>query len=344
MRIGLLTGGADCPGLNAAIRAVTRRAILTHDDTVLGIRNGWEGLIDGNIEPISLYSVSGILHKGGTILGTSRRNPLIRESDVQNILKYAKLYEIDTIIAIGGDDTFKVANYFTKQGLRLIGIPKAVDNDVPGTDLSFGFDTAVSVATDAIDRLHTTAEAHHRVMILEVMGRYSGAIAAMAGIAGGADCILVPEDPFSFQDVIRIVESREKHGKTFSIVVIAEGAICKDPDVENLKPTRTDEFGHQFFYGRGDFLRRELEERCDMEVRVAVLGHIQRGGTPTAFDRMLATRFGVRAADLAHEGKSGVMTALRGTEIVETPLEVVDGKPRGMDAKLLELARISWDE
>ncbi len=340
MRVGVLTGGGDCPGLNAAIRAVTRRAITAHDDQVLGIKNGWDGLSAGDVEPLSLYSVSGILPKGGTILGTSRHNPLRRDENPAKMLENYQRYELDAIIAIGGDDTLGLAHKLGAQGMKFVGIPKSIDNDVLGTDYSFGFDTAVSFATEAIDRLHSTTEAHHRIAILEVMGRYSGAIATTAGIAGGADCILVPERPFTFDGIINILDSRQRHGKNFSIVVVAEGALPKDANLALLRPERVDEFGHRILGGIGDIIRLELEKRSNWEIRVAALGPLQRGGSPTMTDRLLATRFGVRAADMAHEGKFDHLAAVRGTEVVEVPLAEVLRGHKTVDPKLLELAEV----
>ncbi len=340
MRVGVLTGGGDCPGLNAAIRAVTRRAITAHDDQVLGIKNGWDGLIAGDVEPLSLYSVSGVLPKGGTILGTSRHNPMKSEDNITKMLNHYQRYELNAIVAIGGDDTLGVAHKLGAKGMKFVGIPKSIDNDLEGTDYSFGFDTAVSFATEAIDRLHSTAEAHHRVAILEVMGRYSGAIATTAGIAGGADCILVPERPFTFDGVINILDSRQRHGKNFSIVVVAEGALPKDIDAALIHPERVDDFGHRILGGIGDIIRRELEKRTNWEIRVAALGPLQRGGSPTMTDRLLATRFGVRAADMVHEGKFGYMSALRGTEIVESTLSEALRDHKKVDPKLLELAEV----
>ncbi len=340
MRIGVLTGGGDCPGLNAAIRAVTRRAIAAYDDQVLGIKHGWDGLIEGNVEPLSLYSVSGILPKGGTILGTSRHNPLKREENLDRMVQNYQRYEIDAIVAIGGDDTLGVAQALSKRGLNFVGIPKSIDNDVLGTDFSFGFDTAVTIATEAIDRLHSTAEAHHRVVILEVMGRYSGAIATSAGIAGGADCILVPERPFSLEGIEHILKSRQRHAKQFSIIVVAEGALPVHYDPAKDPAVKYDEFGHRRLGGIGDLIRRELEDRGTWEVRIAALGPIQRGGSPSVADRLLATRFGVKAADMAHEKKFGRMAASRGTELIETPFaEALQGH-KTVDPHMLELAEV----
>jgi 6-phosphofructokinase 1 len=326
--------------LNAAIRAVTRRAIAAHDDQVLGVKNGWDGLIAGDVEPLSLYSVSGILPKGGTILGTSRHNPLKSGDNLAKMIDNYQRYEFDAIIAIGGDDTLGVAHKLGAKGMKFIGIPKSIDNDLQGTDYSFGFDTAVGFAMETIDRLHSTAEAHHRVAILEVMGRYSGAIATTAGIAGGADCILVPERPFTFDGVINILDSRHRHGKNFSIIVVAEGALPKDLDPALARPERTDEFGHRIIGGIGEIIRRELEKRTNWEIRVAALGPLQRGGSPSMTDRLLATRFGVRAADMVHEGTFDHMTALRGTEVVEVSLAEALRAHKTVDPKLLELAEV----
>jgi 6-phosphofructokinase 1 len=326
--------------LNAAIRAVTRRALAAYDDQVLGIKLGWDGLIEGNVEPLSLYSVSGILPKGGTILGTSRHNPLKHEDNLTRMVENYQRYEMDAIVVIGGEDTLGVAHALSKKKLNFIGIPKSIDNDLPGTDRSFGFDTAVSIATEAIDRLHSTAEAHHRVVILEVMGRYSGAIATMAGIAGGADCILVPERTFSLEGIEHILMSRQRHAKKFSIIVIAEGAMPANYDPGKNQTVRYDEFGHRTLGGIGEYIRRELENRGTWEVRVAALGPMLRGGSPSVADRVLATRFGVKAADMAHEKKFGYMVALRGTELVETPIAQVLQGHQTVDPHMLELAEV----
>lgn len=341
MRVGVLTGGSDCPGLNACIRAVTRRAITAYDDQVLGIRNGWDGLIDADIEPLSLYSVSGILPKGGTILGTSLVNPFKSEASVAKILENTQGYEIDALVVIGGEDTMGVAHKLADRGLKAVGIPKTIDNDVAGTDVSFGFDTAVGVATEAIDRLHSTAEAHHRVMVLEVLGRFSGAIAAAAGIAGGADYILVPEQPFSVAEVAKAIEARKRRGRNFSIIVVAEGARPREADRDASLPRPVDEFDHPVYGGIGDYVGRQLEQLLvQTEVRVTVLGPLQRGGSPTSYDRLLATRFGVRAADMVHQGKFGYMPALRGTEIVEVPMVVALKQPKTIDPEILEIAKV----
>jgi len=340
MRIGILTGGGDCPGLNAAIRAVVRRAILEYDDHVLGVKNGWEGLVDSDVEPLSLYSISGILPKGGTILGSSRRNPLKLGDGMQRIMDNFNKYEFDALVIIGGDDTLGIANKLAEKGLKYVGIPKTIDNDLLGTDMSFGFDTAVSIATEAIDRLHTTAESHHRVIVVEVMGRYSGAIATAAGLAGGADFILVPETPFSFEDMASQLMARHKHGKNFSVVVVAAGAKPEGFDKPISKIDKTDEFGHPLVGGVGEVVAREVETRTGMETRVVVLGSIQRGGSPTAFDRVLATRLGVHAADMVHAGRFGYMAALHGTEITEAPVVEAIRTTRTVNPQIYETAKV----
>ncbi|MGH7600179.1 MAG: 6-phosphofructokinase [bacterium] len=340
MRIGVLTGGGDCPGLNAAIRAVVRRAITQYDDHVLGVKNGWEGLVESDIEPLSLYSISGILPKGGTILGTSRRNPFLLKDGMQRMMDNVTKYELEALVVIGGDDTLGVANKLAEKGLPFVGIPKTLDNDLQGTDMAFGFDTAVSIATEAIDRLHTTAESHHRVIVVEVMGRYNGAIATAACIAGGADFVLIPEVSFSFEDMANQLTARHKHGKNFSIVVVAAGAKPKGADKPVSKTGKVDEFGHPILGGIGEVVANEIESRTGMETRVVVLGSIQRGGSPTAFDRMLATRFGIHAVDMVHAGKFGHIAALRGTEIVEVPVAEAIRGTRPVDPKVYETAKV----
>lgn len=340
MRIGILTGGGDCPGLNAAIRAVVRRAIIEYDDHVLGIKNGWEGLVESDVEPLSLYTISGILPKGGTILGTSRRNPLRQKDGMQKILDNVAKYEFDALVVIGGDDTLGVANKLAEKGLKYVGIPKTLDNDLQGTDLAFGFDTAVSIATDAIDRLHTTAESHHRVIVVEVMGRYNGAIATAAGIAGGADFILIPEVSFSFEEMATQLAVRHKHGKNFSIVVVSAGAMPHGVEKPVSKTGKFDEYGHPILGGIGEVVAREIEDRTGMETRVVVLGSIQRGGSPTAYDRVLATRFGIQAVDMVHAGKFGYMAGLRGMEIVDVLVSDAIRSTRPVDPKLYETAKV----
>lgn len=325
MRLGVLTGGGDCPGLNAVIRAVVRKAIMHYGWEVYGIKNGWAGLSAGDAEPLSLGKVSGILPKGGTILGTSRTNPFKKEGMAERIVENAKELGIDATIAIGGEDTLGVAHKLFKLGMSTVGVPKTIDNDLGGTDYTFGFDTAVNIATDAIDRLHTTAESHHRVMVVEVMGRHAGWIAVHAGIAGGADVILIPEKPFSVVDVCDLIKSRHDRGKSFSIVVVAEGAKFKhEGDVDGSLITQDvemDDFGHVRLGGIGNILGREIERQTGFETRVSVLGYVQRGGTPTAFDRVLATRYGVKACELVEQGEFGKMVALRGNQIIAVDMD-----------------------
>lgn len=339
MRLGILTGGGDCPGLNAAIRAVTRRSIDAYGSSVMGIHNGWAGLIHGDTEPLSLYSVSGILHRGGTILGTSRTNPLKHPDGIERIKENIKKFELDAVVAIGGEDTLGAAAKLNEIGIPMVGLPKTIDNDIVGTDATFGFDTAVTIATDAIDRLHTTAESHHRVMVIEVMGRHTGWIAIKAGIAGGADCILIPEIPMEIADVCTLVNQRKQRGKTFSLVVVAEGFTPKNAPNLVIQDGNVDEFGHVRLGGIGHLIGVEIERMTGIETRVTILGHIQRGGSPTAYDRVLATQYGVAAADLLHRGEYGRMVALRGTKIESIPLSDIIGKIRQVDTELYEIAK-----
>ena len=335
--IGVLTGGGDCPGLNAVIRAV-ERAGIKYDFGTLGIRNGWQGLIDGDVEPLTDFSVSGILPKGGTILGTSRTNPLKNTSDFQKIRANIKKYGIHALVVIGGDGTLSAARDVAKQGISVIGIPKTIDNDICGTDMTFGFDTAVSTVTEAIDRLHTTAESHHRIIVVEVMGRNVGWIAVTAGIAGGADEILIPEVHFSMDGVCKKLKDRYDAGKKFSIVVIAEGAHEKDLGLPSVPENERDECGHEKFVGVGNILGKELERRLGIETRVTILGHVQRGGSPTAYDRVLATRFGVAAVQLVHAGDFGKMVALQGNRITSITLESAVNQLKTVDPEFYELA------
>ncbi len=338
--IGILTGGGDCPGLNAVIRAVVKTA-QRYDYSVIGIRNGWKGIVEGDVEPLTEYSVTGILPKGGTILGTSRTNPLKSQEQTQQMLTNIKRFGIDAIVAVGGDDTLSVATRLHQMNIPVVGIPKTIDNDLSGTDYTFGFDTAVSIVTDAIDRLHTTAESHHRIMVLEVMGRHAGWIATIAGIAGGADQILIPEVPFDIDEVCEGLKRRWERGKKFSIVVIAEGAKPKDMETFVTASAKVDEFGHEQLGGIGHLLGRAIEERIGAETRVTVLGHVQRGGSPTAHDRVLATRYGVKAVEQIHEGKYGVMVALHGNKIVPVPLSDAITQKK-VDPDLYEMARIFY--
>jgi 6-phosphofructokinase 1 len=330
-KIAMLTGGGDCPGLNAAIRAVTRRALIEGYE-VIGFHNGWAGVIKGDFIPMNRERVSGILHMGGTILGTSRTNPT--DEEVETIIRNLKGFDVSALIAIGGDDTLSVASRLHKRGVPVIGVPKTIDNDIFGTDQTFGFDTAVNIATEALDRLHTTAEAHSRVLVVELMGRQAGWIAWEAGIAGGADLVLLPEFPMTLAEICKIIKQRQASGKNFSIVAVAEG--FKLEGHEAVQSKELDAFGHVRLGGIGEVLAKEIEKLTGIESRTVVLGHIQRGGTPSAYDRALGTRYGVKAVELAIAGDFGKMVALRGTEIIGVPLddvihEVIDqktGKPK----------------
>jgi phosphofructokinase-like protein len=339
LRIGVLSGGGDAPGINAVIRAIVRRGIQTYGDEIIGIREGWRGLLEGLYAPLDLEAVAGILPRGGSILGTSRTNPFKREKGPEQIMENAKKAGLEAIIAIGGDDTLSVAYKMADYGLKCVGVPKTIDNDLVGTDYTFGFHTAVAIATEALDKLHSTAEAHNRVIILEVMGRYTGHIALAAGLAGGADAILIPEKPFDIDEVCEYIRRRQKRGRNFSLIVVAEGAKPKGGK-EIVYSERIDEFGHISLGGIGYYLAKEIEQRTGIETRVVVLGHLQRGGSPTAFDRILATRFGVAAVDLAHQGKFGYMVALQGNQIVPVPLKEVVGKRKTVDMELYELASV----
>jgi 6-phosphofructokinase 1 len=315
MRIGVLTGGGDCPGLNAAIRAIVRKGVDHYGHAVLGFRDGWRGVLENQTSELTLESTRGIIHRGGTILGSSRTNPYKDGADgTPRVRETLRSLELDGLIAIGGEDTLGVANKLSSAGLNVIGLPKTIDNDLGGTDMTFGFDTAVQVATDAIDRLHTTAESHHRVLILEVMGRHAGWIALHSGLAGGADVILIPEKPFDIDEVCGLIDRRRSRGRYFSIVVVAEGALPREGTMETVGG-ETDSFGHVRLRGIGTRLEQEIEERTGFETRATILGHVQRGGTPTAFDRVLATRLGIAAIDAADAGQWGNMASLRGQRI-----------------------------
>ncbi|MBD0330909.1 MAG: 6-phosphofructokinase [Thermoleophilia bacterium] len=323
-RLGVLTGGGDCPGLNAVIRAVTRRS-LDRGSEVVGVREGWRGLVEGRLVALGPREISGILPRGGTILGTSRTNPYRSEDGVERALRTWEAERLDALVAIGGEDTLGVAaRLHEEQDLPVVGVPKTIDNDLSATDYTFGFDTAVSIATEAIDRLHTTAESHNRVMVVEVMGRHTGWIAVTSGIAGGADVILIPEEPITVEECCDEIRSRHDRGKDFSIVVVSEGYELTYKTGERRgvarEATPVDQFGHVRLGGVGDALAHEIETRTGYETRVTVLGHVQRSGTPTARDRVLATRFGLKAADLVHEGAFGQMAALHGDEIGAVPL------------------------
>jgi ATP-dependent phosphofructokinase / diphosphate-dependent phosphofructokinase len=320
MRIGILTGGGDCPGLNAVIRAIVRKGIDNYGHAIIGFRDGWRGPLENAYTELTIESTRGILPRGGTILGSSRTNPFKRDDGLERIKETMGSLNMDGLIAIGGEDTLGAAARLAEEGLPVLGVPKTIDNDLGATDMTFGFDTAVQVATDAIDRLHTTAESHHRIMIVEVMGRHAGWIALHSGLAGGADVILIPERPFDIDEVCRLIRRRHGRGRYFSIVVVAEGAVPLEGTIEILGG-ETDEFGHARLGGIGQVLEREIEQRTGFESRATVLGHIQRGGTPTAFDRVLATRLGVAAIDAASERRWGMMPALRSTKIELVPLK-----------------------
>jgi 6-phosphofructokinase 1 len=325
MRIAVLTGGGDCPGLNAVIRAVARRCFAEGHE-VIGVREGWRGLVDGIVQPLGPREITGILPRGGTILGTTRTNPYRLENGVERVLETFERERLDALVAIGGEDTLGVAaRLHAQREFPVVGVPKTIDNDLAATDYTFGFDTAVFVATEAIDRLHTTAESHNRVMVVEVMGRHTGWIAVMSGIAGGADAILIPELPITVEQACAELRRRHERGKVFSIVVVSEGyELTYESGERRLvagEARASDQFGHVRFGGVGEALAKEIEERTGYETRVTVLGHVQRGGTPTPRDRVLGTRYGLKAADLVIEGRFGQMAALHGDAIVDVSLE-----------------------
>jgi len=337
-KIGVLTGGGDCPGLNSVIRAVVRYAIQKGYE-VLGIKNGWKGLVECSTVTLTLEAVSGILSKGGTILGTSRTNPYKTEGQKEKVVANFKKLGLQALIVIGGEDTLGVASKLYKEGLNIVGAPKTIDNDLLCTDVTFGFDTAINIATEAIDRVHTTAESHNRIMVVEVMGRHAGWIAIESGIAGGADVILIPEVPIDIVEVCSILKKRHKRGKSFSIVVVAEGAKFKEGKLVKQEE-RLDAFGHIRLGGIGHSLGDEIEKRTGFETRVTVLGHIQRGGTPTAFDRVLGTRFGIKAMELVLKNDFGKMTALQGSKVVAVPLEKAVSKLKTVDMELYDIAKV----
>lgn len=343
MRIGIMTGGGDAPGLNAAIRAAARRC-FDRGDQPFGIRNGWAGLLgEGDVRPLTRPDVSGILHLGGTILGTSRTNPLKSDVDRRQVLDNIAKNELDAIVAIGGDDTLSVAVGLESDYRYIVGVPKTVDNDLSETDYCIGFDSAVSAVAEALDRLHTTASAHHRVLVAEVMGRDAGWVAVVGGLAGGADFILIPEVPVDIGEICDHLERRLGQGKDFSIIVVAEGVVM--PEVVAKESIReVDAFGHVRLdrRGVGETLSRIIEDRTGMETRVTVLGHLQRGGSPSAFDRVWATRLGVAAVDYVHEGKFGVMVAVRGNQLLPVPIREAVGRMKTVDPALYELARVFY--
>ena len=338
-KIGILTGGGDCPGLNPVIRAVVRKGI-NEGYEIIGIKNGWKGMVENDSVVLNINAVSGILPKGGTILVTSRTNPYNNAGDLDKVKDNFKKMGLDALIAVGGEDTLGVADKLTKDGIpNIVGVPKTIDNDLSATDYSFGFDTAVNVATECIDRLHTTAESHHRIIVAEVMGRHAGWIAIESGIAGGADVILIPEIPIDIEEVCSIIKKRHARGKTFSIVVVAEGAQFKEGSFVTQEQ-RLDAFGHIRLGGIGELLAQEIEKRTGYETRVSVLGHIQRGGSPTAFDRVLGTKFGVKAVELVKNKKFGRMVALSGTKIIDVPIQDAVKALKTVDSELYDIAKV----
>src|SRR2546423_3292307 len=337
MRVGVLTGGGDCPGLNAVIRAVGRR-VMDRGHELVGVLEGWKGLVEGQFEPLGPREISGLLPRGGTIIGTTRTNPYKVDGGVERVVEHFSAGGLDALVAIGGEDALGVAaRLHEEREFPVVGVPKTIDNDLSATDYTFGFDTAVWIATEAIDRLHTTAESHNRVMVVEVMGRQTGWIAVMSGIAGGADVILVTEVPLDFDEVAEAIRKRHAHGKNFSIVVVSEG--CELPGLADAG--ERDQFGHVILAKRGvgDALGREIEQRTGFETRVTVLGHVQRGGSPTPRDRVLATRFGLKAADLALAGEFGQMAALRGDDVVAVPLAEATAELKRVPSEWYEVAR-----
>lgn len=342
--IGILTGGGDCPGLNAVIRAAVRKGITAYRYRFRGILKGWKGMMECDWEPLDLREISGILPKGGTILGTSRTNPLKQEDGGEIVIDNMRRMKLDALVAIGGEDTLGVANKLAILGVPVVGVPKTIDNDLSGTDYTFGFDTAVNIVTEAIDRIHTTAESHNRVMVVEVMGRHSGWIALHAGLAGGADMILIPEQKYTVEEVVNTIRKRHERGKDFSIVVVAEGVqlVSEEGGADEYVVSEggRDEFGHVKLGGIGQLVANAVEEATSYETRVTVLGHLQRGGTPTAFDRVLGTRFGIAAIDLVHADDFGKMVSLQGNEIVAIPLADAVDQLKVVDQELYDLATV----
>ncbi|GAA3822639.1 6-phosphofructokinase [Cellulomonas soli] len=338
MRVGLLTGGGDVPGLNAAIRAVVKRGEGEHGHSIVGFRNGWRGVVDGDVQPLTRGHIRNVLSVGGTLLGTARYHPHSSDGGLDAVMATLEAERIEALICIGGDGTLHAASKVAEAGVKIVAIPKTIDNDVWGTDRSIGFDSAVSIATEAVDRIHTTAESHNRVMIVEVMGRTAGWIAVTAGIAGGAELVLAPEDPFDIEKVVRFLKHRHRAHASFSIVVVAEGAVPAEGTAMHYE-TQVGKFGEIVAGAIGERLKAEIEARTGFDTRVTVLGHTQRGGVPTPTDRILGSRFGVAAIDAITRGESNVMTALRGEEVVLVPLSEVAGKVKHVPASLLDVAR-----
>jgi phosphofructokinase-like protein len=339
MRVGMLTGGGDCPGLNAVIRAVVRKGEGQYGHNVVGFRHGWRGVIEGETIDLSTENTRGLLHRGGTILGTARTNPYKTDDGPARVLETLESEHIDALIVIGGEDTLGVASRLSREGVKIVGVPKTIDNDLSATDFTFGFNTAVQVATDAIDRLHTTAESHDRVMICEVMGRHAGWIATYAGLAGGADIILIPEEPFDIAEVCERIAHRHRRGACFSIMVVAEGAVPQEGTMTTTSG-EVDEFGHVRLGGISNRIQAEIEARTGFETRVTILGHILRGGTPTAYDRVLATRFGIEAINAVHEGDFATMVALRGNDIERVSIADGVAQLKTVDRELFDVATV----
>jgi len=337
MKIGILTGGGDCPGLNPVIRAVVRKSI-NNGYEVIGIKNGWKGIIEIDTMPLDVNAITGILQKGGTILGTSRTNPYKTEGDVNKVKENFKKLKLDALIAVGGEDTLGSANKLIKDGLtNIVGVPKTIDNDLSATDYTFGFDSAINIVMECIDRLHTTAESHHRIIVVEVMGRHAGWIATEGGLASGADFILIPEKPIDIKEVCDSIKKRHARGRIYSIVVVAEGAKLKGEEL--LQEKKLDEFGHVRLGGIGETISKLIEKETGYETRVTVLGHIQRGGSPTAFDRILGTRFGVKAVELIEQKKFGRMVSLSGNKIIDVPLDKAVAQLKTVDLELYDIAK-----
>jgi ATP-dependent phosphofructokinase / diphosphate-dependent phosphofructokinase len=339
MRIAMLTGGGDCPGLNAVMRAVARKGEMFYDDELVGFRDGWRGVLEDDAIELSVESFRGTLPRGGTILGSSRTNPYKVDNGPERVKATLESRGIEALVAIGGEDTLGVASRLAAEGVAVVGVPKTIDNDLSATELTFGFDTAVQICVDAIDRLHTTAESHDRVMVVEVMGRHAGHIATWAAIAGGATLVLVPEEPFDIDEVCTVIRHRHERGRYASIVVVAEGATPKEGTLA-VTSGEVDAFGHVRLGGIGEVLATAIEERTGYESRAIVLGHVQRGGTPTAFDRVLATRFGIAAVDAVHDGDFGKMVALRAGEIVRVPLAEATSELKLVDPAIYDVAQV----
>jgi 6-phosphofructokinase 1 len=341
MRVGMLTGGGDCPGLNAVLRAVVRKGEVVYDDELVGFRDGWRGLIEDDAVELTVARMRGTLPRGGTVIGSSRTNPYKVDGGVELAKKTFASRRLDALIAIGGEDTLGVAHKLGQEGLDIVGVPKTIDNDLSGTELTFGFDTAVQICVDAIDRLHTTAESHDRVIVVEVMGRHAGHIATWAGIAGGATVVLIPEVPFDLEEVCEYIRHRhEERARYASIVVVSEGAMPKEGSYLAVEGGEVDAFGHARLGGIGDWLAKQIEKNTGYESRAVILGHVQRGGTPTAFDRILSTRFGIAAIDAVHDGAYGQMVALRCGRIERMPMIDAVGELKLVEPELYEVAKV----